>query len=359
MTDKPPSPQPLRQAEGLIRVRDPRHSRRAVARSDHRRGDAADLRHLHVQAVLAGRAHGLRVRAHAEPHAHGLRALHRRSGGRRARVRLRLRPGGHGAPCWSCWTQGSHIVAVDDMYGGSWRLFERVRKRSMGLRVSYVDPDAPGVAGEGDPAGHQDDLGRNALQSAAQGHRSGGRSRRSASARGILTVCDNTFASPWLQRPLELGFDIVVHSVTKYINGHSDMVGGIVVVGDNRDLTEKLEFMQNAIGSILDPFASFLALRGVKTLPLRMQQHCGNAHAPSRTGWTSHPKIERVIYPGLPNHPQHAARGQADERLRRHDRGLPEDRPGRHPPRSGALRAVHAGRKPGRRRKPDRPSGDS
>jgi cystathionine gamma-lyase len=123
-------------------------------------------------------------------------------------------------------------------------------------------------------------------------------------SRGILTVVDNTFASPYVQRPLDLGIDIVLHSVTKYINGHSDMVGGAVIVGDRTDIAEKLEFMQNAIGSILDPFSSFLALRGVKTLPLRMKQHCGNAM--HLAAWLkSHPKIERVIYPGLPNHPQH------------------------------------------------------
>jgi cystathionine beta-lyase/cystathionine gamma-synthase len=122
--------------------------------------------------------------------------------------------------------------------------------------------------------------------------------------RGVLTVVDNTFASPFVQRPLDLGIDLVVHSVTKYINGHSDMVGGIVVVRERKDLIEKLEFMQNAIGSILDPFSSFLALRGVKTLPLRMKQHCGNAM--HLAAWLqSHPKVERVIYPGLPSHPQH------------------------------------------------------
>jgi cystathionine gamma-lyase len=120
---------------------------------------------------------------------------------------------------------------------------------------------------------------------------------------------DNTFASPFVQRPLELGIDLVLHSVTKYINGHSDMVGGIVVVKDNKEVAEKLEFMQNAIGSILDPFSSFLALRGVKTLPLRMKQHCGNAM--HLAAWLKdQPKVDRVIYPGLPNHPQHTLAAQ-------------------------------------------------
>jgi len=198
---------------------------------------------------------------------------------------------------------GSHMVAVDDMYGGSWRLFERVRKRSMGLKVSYSDPNVNGslekamqrdtkmiwVETPSNPLLKITDL----AQVAQMGKE-----------RGALTVVDNTFASPFVQRPLDLGIDLVVHSVTKYINGHSDMVGGIVVVRERKDLVEKLEFMQNAIGSILDPFSSFLALRGVKTLPLRMKQHCGNAMHLA-TWLKSHPKVERVIYPGLPNHSQH------------------------------------------------------
>ncbi|HZP87108.1 MAG TPA: PLP-dependent aspartate aminotransferase family protein [Burkholderiales bacterium] len=199
---------------------------------------------------------------------------------------------------------GSHMVAVDDMYGGSWRLFERVRRPSMGLRVDYVDPDQPSsfeaalrpdtkmiwVETPTNPL-----LKITDLRAVAQ----------LAKARGILTVCDNTFASPYLQRPLELGFDIVLHSVTKYINGHSDAVGGVVVVGDNAQLVERLSFMQNAIGSIMDPFTSFLALRGVKTLPLRMERHCANALELAH--WLDrHPKTTSVLYPGLPKHRQHA-----------------------------------------------------
>jgi len=199
---------------------------------------------------------------------------------------------------------GSHVLAVDDMYGGSWRLFERVRRRSAGMRVSYVDPNNPeAIAGAiqpdtrmlwvespSNPLLKVTDLA--AVASLAK-------------PRGILTVCDNTFASPHIQRPLELGFDIVVHSITKYINGHSDAVGGMVVIGDNAQLKEKLEFMQNAVGAIMDPFTSFLALRGVKTLPLRMDKHCANALAIAH--WLdAHPKTEQVIYPGLPKHPQHA-----------------------------------------------------
>jgi cystathionine gamma-lyase len=199
---------------------------------------------------------------------------------------------------------GSHMVAIDDLYGGSWRLFERVRRRSMALDTTFVNPDdadaiARAIRPEtkmiwvetpSNPLLKVTDL----AAVAALGK-----------ARGILTVCDNTFASPWVQQPLTLGFDLVVHSVTKYINGHSDMIGGLVLIRDNAELNEKLSFMQNAIGSIQDPFSSFLALRGVKTLPLRMERHCANALA--LAGWLArHPKVEQVFYPGLPNHPQHA-----------------------------------------------------
>jgi len=199
---------------------------------------------------------------------------------------------------------GSHLVAVDDMYGGSWRLFERVRGRSMGLRVSYANPDQPQsleqalrpdtrmiwVESPSNPLLKVTDLAAVA---------------RLARGRGILSVCDSTFASPYVQRPLELGFDIVLHSVTKYLNGHSDAVGGVVVVGENAELIERFSFMQNAIGSIMDPFTSFLALRGVKTLPLRMERHCASALEIAH--WLDrHSKTEKVLFPGLPKHPQHA-----------------------------------------------------
>lgn len=199
---------------------------------------------------------------------------------------------------------GSHMVAIDDLYGGSWRLFERVRRRSMGLDATFVNPDQPDAIAQAlrpdtkmiwvetpsNPLLKLTDL----AAVAALGK-----------ARGILTVCDNTFASPWVQQPLTLGFDIVVHSVTKYINGHSDMIGGLVLIRDDPALNEKLSYMQNAIGSILDPFSSFLALRGVKTLPLRMERHCANALEIAQ--WLArHPKVEQVFYPGLPDHRQHA-----------------------------------------------------
>jgi cystathionine gamma-lyase len=198
---------------------------------------------------------------------------------------------------------GSHIVAADDLYGGSWRLFELVRKRSMGLKTSYADPN---VAGSLEKAIQSDtkmiwvETPSNPLLKITDLDQVA----KLGKERGILTVVDNTFASPYVQRPLEHGIDLVLHSVTKYINGHSDMVGGMVIVKDRSDIIEKLEYMQNAVGAIQDPFSSFLALRGVKTLPLRMKQHCGNAMHLA-TWLKSHPKIERVIYPGLPQHPQH------------------------------------------------------
>jgi cystathionine gamma-lyase len=197
---------------------------------------------------------------------------------------------------------GSHVVAGDDLYGGSWRLFHHVRSISAGLSVTHVDstnPDAVRVALKpnsafiwietpSNPTLRLTDLA--AIAAISREH-------------GILTVVDNTFASPAVQRPLERGIDIVVHSVTKYIAGHSDIIGGAIVVRDPQ-LAQRLGFLQNATGGILDPFSSFLALRGIKTLPLRMQRHGENALRVAR--WLeAHPKVERVIYPGLESHPQH------------------------------------------------------
>jgi cystathionine gamma-lyase len=198
---------------------------------------------------------------------------------------------------------GGHIVATDDIYGGCYRLFERVRKRSSGLQVTYADlsdlaaieaairPDTKMIWVETptNPLLKLVDLaGVVAI----------------AKKRGIMTVADNTFASPWIQRPLEYGIDIVFHSATKYLNGHSDMVGGIAVVGENNEIADQLGFLQNAIGGIQGPFDSFLALRGVKTLALRMQRHSENGL--ELAGWLErHPKIEQVRYPGLPSHAQH------------------------------------------------------
>jgi cystathionine gamma-lyase len=199
---------------------------------------------------------------------------------------------------------GAHMIASDDLYGGSYRLFERVRKQSSGLTVSYVDmARAEDIAAALRPETKMIwvETPTNPLLKLADI----GLITAFARKNKLLSVFDNTFATPWIQRPLALGADIIVHSVTKYIGGHSDIIGGAVVVGDNADLIERLKFIQNATGGILSPFDSFLALRGVKTLDVRMERHC--ASAMKIAAWLEkHPKIEKVFYPGLPCHPQHA-----------------------------------------------------
>ena len=203
---------------------------------------------------------------------------------------------------------GAHVVAMEDLYGGTRRLFSQVRKRSAGLDVSFVDLADPQVLSKSLRAETRliwietptnPTLRIVDLKAAAT----------IARARGILTAVDNTFATPWIQRPLELGCDIVVHSATKFLNGHSDMIGGVVVVKDAA-LAERMAFLQNAVGAVGSPFDSFLALRGLKTLPLRMRQ--SSESALKIAGWLeSHQQVERVLYPGLPSHPQHAlARAQ-------------------------------------------------
>ena len=199
---------------------------------------------------------------------------------------------------------GDHVVASDDLYGGSFRLFDKVRKRSAGLTFDFVDMSDIGAVEKAikpntkmiwvetptNPMLRLADLAAIA---------------KLAKKRGILTASDNTFASPYTQRPLEQGIDIVVHSTTKYLNGHSDIVGGCAVVGDNKDLADRLAFLHNAVGAIQGPFDSFLALRGLKTLALRMERHCSNALKIAR--WLEGRKdVERVFYPGLESHPQHA-----------------------------------------------------
>lgn len=198
---------------------------------------------------------------------------------------------------------GDHVVAMDDLYGGSYRLFENVRKRSAGLEFSFAnlsDPEAFEAAIQPNTKMVWVESPTNPLLKLVDLEAIS----RIARARGILMVCDNTFATPFCQRPLEHGADIVVHSITKYINGHSDVVGGIVVIGENADLKERLFYLQNAVGGILGPFDSFMALRGVKTLALRMRQHCQSAMTIARH-LEAHPKIDRVVYPGLESHPQH------------------------------------------------------
>ncbi|WP_086465345.1 trans-sulfuration enzyme family protein [Oceanibaculum nanhaiense] len=198
---------------------------------------------------------------------------------------------------------GSHVTAMDDLYGGSYRLFENVRKRSSGLEFSFVNLSDPAaleaaikpntkmvwVESPTNPMLRLVDL--QAIAAIAKKHK-------------LIAVADNTFASPYVQKPLDHGFDIVIHSMTKYLNGHSDMVGGIAVVREGSPLRQPLAYLQNAIGSVAGPFDSFLALRGLKTLHLRMERHCANALAIAQ--WLeAHPKIEKVIYPGLASHPQH------------------------------------------------------
>ncbi len=199
---------------------------------------------------------------------------------------------------------GSHVVVCDDLYGGTYRLFERVRRRSADLDFTYLDPtDLAAIEAAIRPNTRMIwmESPSNPLLKLADLAAIAGLARR----RGLLAVADNTFASPYCQRPLSLGFNVVVHSVTKYLNGHSDMVGGVAVVGGNAELRERLRFLQNAVGAVSGPFDSFLALRGLKTLSLRMERHCQNALRIAE--WLEgRPGVARVIYPGLPSHPQHA-----------------------------------------------------
>ncbi len=199
---------------------------------------------------------------------------------------------------------GAHIIAMHDLYGGSYRLLENVRRRSAGHDVAFVDLTNPAaleaairpntrlvwIETPTNPLLKLVDL--SAVAAVARKH-------------GLISVCDNTFATPFVQRPLEHGIDIVVHSATKYLNGHSDSIGGVAVVGNNASLQERLGYLQNALGAVAGPFDSFLILRGIKTLALRMERHCANALAVAQF-LERHPKVERVYYPGLESHPQHA-----------------------------------------------------
>ena len=198
---------------------------------------------------------------------------------------------------------GDHVIATDDLYGGSFRLFDKVRKRSSGLKFSFVDlSDVKAIEAAIRPNTKMIwiETPTNPLLRLSDLAAIGGLAKR----RKLITVADNTFASPYVQRPLELGIDIVMHSTTKYLNGHSDIIGGCVVVGDDK-LGERIRFLQNAIGAIAGPFDSFLALRGLKTLALRMERHCANALEIARR-LEAHPKVAQTIYPGLKSHPQHA-----------------------------------------------------
>ncbi|MBD8451391.1 trans-sulfuration enzyme family protein [Serratia rubidaea] len=204
--------------------------------------------------------------------------------------------------------QGSHLVAVDDLYGGTYRLLEKVRSRTAGLRVTYVAPGDTAAleqAIEADTKMIWVETPTNPLLKLADLAAIAAIAKR----HNLISVADNTFASPYLQRPLELGFDVVVHSATKYLNGHSDVVAGLAVVGDNPPLAEQLGFLQNAVGGILDPFSSFLTLRGIRTLALRMDRHSASALRIAQ--WLEQqPQVENVYYPGLTSHPQHALAGR-------------------------------------------------
>lgn len=197
---------------------------------------------------------------------------------------------------------GSHVVAMDDLYGGTRRLFHDVRERSAGIEFSFVDltdPDAAEAALRDNTRMIWIESPSNPLLKIVDFEAIA----ELASARDILNVADNTFATPCLQRPLEMGCDIVMHSATKFINGHSDMVGGIAVTNDDA-LAERLGYLQNSIGAVAGPFDSFLALRGVKTLDVRMERHCKSTHAIAE--WLeADERVDSVLYPGLPSHPQH------------------------------------------------------
>ncbi|ELY3836104.1 trans-sulfuration enzyme family protein [Cronobacter turicensis] len=198
----------------------------------------------------------------------------------------------------------SHIVAVDDVYGGTYRLLENVRKRTAGLTVSWVKPDdlaALEAAIRPETRMIWVETPTNPLLKLADLEAIAGLARR----RGVISVADNTFASPAIHRPLTLGFDIVVHSATKYLNGHSDVVAGLAVVGDNPELAEQLAYLQNAVGGVLDPFSSFLTLRGIRTLALRMERHSASALKIAQR-LAQHPQVEKVFFPWLENHPQYA-----------------------------------------------------
>jgi cystathionine gamma-lyase len=198
----------------------------------------------------------------------------------------------------------SHIIAMHDLYGGSYRILENVRKRSAGHEVSFVDltnPEALESAIRPNTRLVWVETPTNPLLKIVDLRAVAAVARR----HGLMSVCDNTFATPYVQRPLEAGFDIVVHSTTKYLNGPSDALGGAAVVRDDKSLQDRLKYLQNALGSVSSPFDSFLTLRGIKTLALRMERHCANALAVARF-LEKHPKVERVHYPGLESHPQHA-----------------------------------------------------
>jgi cystathionine gamma-lyase len=201
-------------------------------------------------------------------------------------------------------SSGDHVIAMDDLYGGTYRLFENVRKRSAGLDFTFCDlSDVKALEASLKPNTKMIwiETPTNPLLKIADLKAIASFAKHN----NLIAVCDNTFCSPFVQNPLEFGFDIVVHSATKYLNGHSDLIGGVVVCSDDKtELAEQLLYLQNAVGSIMNPFDSFLLLRSLKTLPVRMERHCSNAIQIANF-LESHNSIQRVIYPGLDSHPQH------------------------------------------------------
>jgi len=205
---------------------------------------------------------------------------------------------------------GSHVIAMDDLYGGTFRLFDKVRKRTAGLDFSFVDlNDSAALKAALRPETRMiwAETPTNPMLKLVDLAKIGAFAKK----HGLIFVVDNTFCSPMVQRPIEFGADLVLHSATKYLNGHSDMVGGMVVAAD-AELADKMAFLQNSIGAVAGPFDAFLAMRGLKTLHLRMRQHCESALDLAR--WLErHEHVQRVIYPGLKSHDQHAlARRQMD-----------------------------------------------
>ena len=216
---------------------------------------------------------------------------------------------------------GAHVIASSDLYGGSFRLFDKVRRHSAGLKFSFVVtcPTSPPLRPRWTPATKLDLVrAETPTNPRCCDLRDLDALAALAKSRGVLIAADNTFASPYCQRPLEHGFDLVMHSTTKYLNGHSDVVGGIVVAGGEGEVADRMAFLHNAVGSIAGPFDSFLALRGVKTLALRMERHCSNAFTIAAR-LESHPVVKQVIYPGLASHPQHELAKRQIARLWRDD----------------------------------------
>lgn len=197
----------------------------------------------------------------------------------------------------------SHIISINDVYGGTYRLFDKVKKVTNGLTADFVELEEPEILEQYIKDNTKMiwiETPTNPLLKIVDLKKIADIGKKY----NLITVCDNTFSSPYIQKPLDFGFDIVIHSATKYLNGHSDIIAGVVVVKDNQELIERIGFLQNAIGAILSPFDSFLILRGLKTLSIRMKAHSENAQKIANY-LEEHPKVDKVIYPGLKSHPNY------------------------------------------------------